>query len=169
MFKFFKTEKDPLQQKVLTLSYDTKVTLEHNERTGEIKIIDFTCPLIKDRSCPQCWKRLDNKQFKTIQEELGIKTENPIRKIMKEIFTSYKADIEYEFKNGRTFKNDVILEILNRYNVNLNDLDLFIQATIRYLHDRKEVFKNIKLTTQEPELKLSEEEFEGLRREIFGI
>ena len=162
---FFKPKVQPAKNK-LTFNHISFIT--SIDEYGNIKIESFDCPFIKIKDegviFPSFWptdKFIDT--FKLFgSSKLNDSEVNLVNKLIQRLF-SYKKET-----NIKKVFELWLFESTERFIQRKQILELLLDKTIYYIEEKKSFYESI---TKEPdiELKLSDQEYEELKRHLFGI
>lgn len=178
VFSFFnKKEKEPEKvqtyvDKVVKLSH-AELTLRFDKATGETTPMSFNTPLINGDVFPRCWVCNEGASIDLEFDEI-LKSRIPYdSKDSRDKFISdMNSLLNLVTKSFRVYDSDDMLKVrlynyLKKFwdwNDGVEIVNIFMESTVEWLVLQEQKFEA--LSSQEPELKLSEEEYEAILKSM---
>lgn len=175
MIKFFKkkTKEEPVNHidKVIPISHG-ELIIRFNKITGITSVINFKTPLMAKNVYPKCWllnlnsKNKINLEFEDIlkdripydTEKLRIKylsDMNDLINIFHRSFSTWDVDDSHIKQHIEVF-----LINMKDWEYAISILSIYMECTVKWLRLQEEKFND--LHDPEPELKLTDEEYEAI-------
>jgi hypothetical protein len=169
-FKFFTSKEEKEEPTIATKTLEfshASLTLSYNRLTGETTPVSFTSPFIGKNIYPRCWvgNKINDRFSEILEGRIPYNDSGSRRKFiyeMNKLINVFKSCYERWDVDDTYIKTAIwgYLNSFDEWSEGVELLNIFMSATLEWLKLQESKFDS--LTEGEPELRLSEEEYQQI-------